>query len=88
MKKLGIFLFGIIFYELIFPTLEELFGWIMAIIKVKQGTALKKYTELQKDIVNIQKDFNAQEEPKGSTFAMGFQINNPEDEEWEEEEDE
>jgi hypothetical protein len=31
----------------------------MAIIKVKQGNALKEYTELQKDIVNIQKDFNA-----------------------------
>jgi len=35
MKKLGLFLFGIIFYELIFPTLEELFSWIIAILKVK-----------------------------------------------------
>ena len=87
MKKLGLFLFGIIFYELIFPTLEELFGWIMAIIKVKQGRTVKEYTQLQKDIVDIQKDMA--EGDKNSTFAMGFQINNPEEEEkWEEEEDE
>lgn len=87
MKKLGLFLFGIIFYELIFPTLEELFGWIMAIIKVKQGKTIKEYTQLQKDIVDIQKDMT--EGDKNSTFAMGFQINNPEEEEkWEEEEDE
>jgi len=87
MKKLGLFLFGIIFYELIFPTLEELFGWIMAIIKVKQGKTVKKYTQLQKDIVDIQKDMAGGD--KNSTFAMGFQINNPEEEEkWEEEEDE
>lgn len=87
MKKLGLFLFGIIFYELIFPTLEELFGWIMAIIKVKQGKTVKEYTQLQKDIVDIQKDMT--EGDKNSTFAMGFQINNPEEEEkWEEEEDE
>ena len=87
MKKLGLFLFGIIFYELIFPTLEELFGWIMAIIKVKQGRTVKEYTQLQKDIVDIQKDMAG--EDKNSTFAMGFQINNPEEEEkWEEEEDE
>ena len=87
MKKLGLFLFGIIFYELIFPTLEELFGWIMAIIKVKQGKIVKEYTQLQKDIVDIQKDMT--EGDKNSTFAMGFQINNPEEEEkWEEEEDE
>lgn len=87
MKKLGLFLFGIIFYELIFPTLEELFGWIMAIIKVKQGKTVKEYTQLQKDIVDIQK--NMAEGDKNSTFAMGFQINNPEEEEkWEEEEDE
>ena len=87
MKKLGLFLFGIIFYELIFPTLEELFGWIMAIIKVKQGRTIKEYTQLQKDIVDIQKDMA--EGDKNSTFAMGFQINNPEEEEkWEEEEDE
>lgn len=88
MKKLGLFLFGIIFYELIFPTLEELFGWIMAIIKVKQGKTVKEYTQLQKEIVDIQKDM-AGEDGKNSTFAMGFQINNPEEEEkWEEEEDE
>ena len=87
MKKLGLFLFGIIFYELIFPTLEELFGWIMAIIKVKQGRTVKEYTQLQKDIVDIQKDMTGGD--KNSTFAMGFQINNPEEEEkWEEEEDE
>ena len=87
MKKLGLFLFGIIFYELIFPTLEVLFGWIMAIIKVKQGKTVKEYTQLQKDIVDIQKDMA--EGDKNSTFAMGFQINNPEEEEkWEEEEDE
>ena len=87
MKKLGLFLFGIIFYELIFPTLEELFGWIMAIIKVKQGKTVKEYTQLQKEIVDIQKDMA--EGDKNSTFAMGFQINNPEEEEkWEEEEDE
>lgn len=87
MKKLGLFLFGIIFYELIFPTLEELFGWIMAIIKVKQGKTVKEYTQLQKDIVDIQKDMT--EGDKNSTFAMGFQINNSEEEEkWEEEEDE
>lgn len=87
MKKLGLFLFGIIFYELIFPTLEELFGWIMAIIKVKQGRTVKEYTQLQKDIVDIQKDMAGGD--KNSTFAMGFQINNPEEEEkWEEEEDE
>ena len=87
MKKLGLFLFGIIFYELIFPTLEELFGWIMAIIKVKQGKTVKEYTQLQKDIVDIQKDMVGGD--KNSTFAMGFQINNPEEEEkWEEEEDE
>jgi hypothetical protein len=87
MKELGLFLFGIIFYELIFPTLEELFGWIMAIIKVKQGKTVKEYTQLQKDIVDIQK--NMAGEDKNSTFAMGFQINNPEEEEkWEEEEDE
>lgn len=87
MKKLGLFLFGIIFYELIFPTLEELFGWIIAIIKVKQGKTVKEYTQLQKDIVDIQKDMT--EGDKNSTFAMGFQINNPEEEEkWEEEEDE
>lgn len=87
MKKLGLFLFGIIFYELIFPTLEELFGWIMAIIKVKQGKTVKEYTQLQKDIVDIQKDMAGGD--KNSTFAMGFQINNPEEEEkWEEEEDE
>ena len=86
MKKLGLFLFGIIFYELIFPTLEELFGWIMAIIKVKQGRTVKEYTQLQKDIVDIQKDMAGGD--KNSTFAMGFQINNPEEEEkWEEEED-
>ena len=87
MKKLGLFLFGIIFYELIFPTLEVLFGWIMAIIIVKQGKTVKEYTQLQKDIVDIQKDMT--EGDKNSTFAMGFQINNPEEEEkWEEEEDE
>ena len=87
MKKLGLFLFGIIFYELIFPTLEELFGWIMAIIKVKQGKTVKEYTQLQKDIVDIQKDMA--EGYKHSSFAMGFQINNPEEEEkWDEEEDE
>ena len=87
MKKLGLFLFGIIFYELIFPTLEELFGRIMAIIKVKQGRTVKEYTQLQKDIVDIQKDMAGGD--KNSTFAMGFQINNPEEEEkWEEEEDE
>ena len=79
MKKLGLFLFGIIFYELIFPTLEELFGWIMAIIKVKQGKTVKEYTQLQKDIVDIQKDMAGGD--KNSTFAMGFQINNPEEEE-------
>ena len=88
MKKLGIFLFGIIFYELIFPTLEELFSWIIAILKVKQGKSAKTYTQLQKDIVNIQKDM-AGEDNKNAAFAMGFQINNPEEEEkWEEEEDE
>lgn len=87
MKKLGLFLFGIIFYELIFPTLEELFGWIMAIIKVKQGKTVKEYTQLQKEIVDIQKNMAGGD--KNSTFAMGFQINNPEEEEkWEEEEDE
>ena len=85
MRELKFFLFGILFYEIIFPILSGLSEIIQGkfqLILGKQAVEMTKYNEA------IEKYKEEQNKEPQQTFCMGFQVPSCNDEEFEEEEDE
>lgn len=84
MKELKFFLFGILFYEIIFPILSglsEVIQGFFQLILGKQAVEMTKYNEA---IEKYKEELN--KEPQ-QTFAMGFHIPSHSDDE-EDEDDE
>ena len=84
MKELKFFLFGILFYEIIFPILSgigEVIQGFLQLILGKQAVQMTKYNEA---IEKYKEELNKEPE---QTFAMGFHIPSHRDDE-EDEDDE
>ena len=84
MRELKFFLFGILFYEIIFPILSgisEVIQGGLQLLLGKQAVEMTKYNEV---IEKYKEELN--KEPT-QTFAMGFQVpSNSDDEEDEDDE--
>ena len=81
-KGLWFFLFGILFYEIIFPILDGIANTLLGYLQLVQGKQAVKMSEYKKKIQDLE---NEDEEPH-HTVAMGFQIS-PNNEEWEEDDE-
>lgn len=88
MKKnspLFFFLFGILFYEIIFPILSNIAEVINGFCQLIQGKQAIKMTEYNEKVRAYKKSL---EESNESTSVIGFSIPNYEDDDDEEEDDE
>lgn len=85
MKKkssLYFFLFGILFYEIIFPILTEIGNTIVGLLRLLQGKEAVKLAKFNKEVSELKG-----EEGEEQTNVIGFCVPNALDEE-EEEDDE
>ena len=82
-EKLLFFLFGILFYEIIFPILSEVANTIVGFLQLlqgKQATKMVKYNKAVEEYKKSQEEVNIQ--------AIGFQMPSYTDEEEDEDDDE
>lgn len=84
MKELKFFLFGILFYEIIFPILSGISEVIQGFLQLILGKQAVQMTKYNKAIEKCKEELNKEPE---QTFAMGFHIPSYSDDE-EEEDDE
>ena len=84
MRELKFFLFGILFYEIIFPILSGISEVIQGGLQLLLGKQAVEMTKYNEAIEKYKEELN--KEPT-QTFAMGFQVpSNSDDEEDEDDE--
>ena len=86
MKKkssLYFFLFGILFYEIIFPILTEIGNTIVGLLRLLQGKEAVKLAKFNKEVSELKGEGGEEH-----TSVIGFCVPNALDDEEEEEDDE
>lgn len=82
-KGLFFFIFGILFYEIIFPILDGLSTCILGYFQLIQGKQAVQLTKYQKEIQDLNPDKDEELTP-----AIGFHVNCFKDSEEEEDQEE